>query len=229
MYSREVQDQVLEFGVSGKLMRNVLVMYDRQTDSLWPQLLGRAVEGPMEGAELDFFPSRLTTWGDWKVRHPDTVALVKGYSGRFDPYDSYYASGSAGVVGEAVQDDRLERKEFVLGVVVGETSIAYPYRTLSGDPVVNDVVADRPLLVVFDAETASGIVFDRRVDGQTLTFVASEGLTLEDQETGSQWDGLRGAAVEGELEGTALQQVRSTSAFWFGWKDVYPGTAVYGQ
>ena len=218
---------MLEFGVSGKLMRNVLVMYDRQTDSLWPQLLGRAVEGPLEGAELEYVASRLTTWADWKERHPGTVALVKGYSGSYDPYDSYYLSGSAGVIGETIRDDRLQTKEFVLGVVQEGQAKAYPYSSLSQQPVVNDRLGDLPLLIVFDQDSASGVVFDRRVEGQVLEFRPADGLELVDKETESRWNGLEGVAISGPLEGTQLEAVRNTAAFWFGWKDIYPETALY--
>lgn len=210
-------------------MRNVLVMYDRQTDSLWPQLLGRAVEGPLQGAELDYIASRLTTWEDWKERHPDTVALVKGYSGSRDPYAGYYRSASAGVIGETINDDRLPTKEFVLGVLHQGEAKAYPYRSLSEQPVVNDSLGDLPVLVVFDAQGASGAVFDRRVDGQVLEFSQDDELTLVDAQTGSRWDGIQGAAVDGPLAGTQLDSVRSTASFWFAWKDLYPETELYGQ
>ena len=227
MYSRKVEDQVLEFGVSGMLMRNVLVMYDRQTESLWPQLLGKAVEGPLAGAELEYLPSRLTTWSDWKERHPETVALVKGYSGNRDPYASYYRSKAAGVIGESVFDDRVATKEFVIGVVHGEVAKAYPYSALNEQPVVNDELGGRPLLVVFDVDSGSGAVFDRRVDGQILEFEGGQRLELTDVGSGSRWDGLAGRAIAGPMEGTQLKPVRSTAAFWFGWKDIYPGTEVF--
>jgi hypothetical protein len=227
VYSRQVDDRVLEFGVSGKLMRNVLVMYDRQTESLWPQLLGRAVEGPLAGSELDYIASRLTTWADWKERHPNTVALVKGYSGSFDPYDSYYSSRAAGAIGETVRDDRLETKEFILGIVHQGQAKAYPFRTLSQDPIVNDQFAGLALLIVFDADSASGVVFDRRVEGEVLDFRQADGLELIDEQTGSRWDGLQGVAINGPLEGVELGSVRNTAAFWFGWKDIYPDTELY--
>jgi hypothetical protein len=227
VYSREVEGDILEFGVSGKLMRNVLVMYDRDTGSLWPQILGRAVEGPLKGAELEFLPSRLTTWEDWRNRHPDTLALEKGARGRRDPYSSYYRSGSAGVIGESVLDERLPTKEFVIGVELGGESIAYPFSALSQVNVVEDTLAGEPILVVFDEGSASGVVYSRDLDGRTLSFEHEGELRLRDLETGSRWDGLRGEAVEGELTGSALEIVPFTSSFWFGWKDFYPDTDVF--
>ena len=125
MYSREVEDREFTFGVSGKLIRNVLVMYDRQTNSFWSQLLGESVEGEMIGAKLEFLPSWMTTWEEWKAMHPETVALDKGRRvGKRDTYDSYYVSPSAGVIGETLEDDRLQTKEFVIGLETAETAVA---------------------------------------------------------------------------------------------------------
>ena len=107
MYSRIIDGEEYSFGVSGKLIRNVLVMYDRQTDSLWSQLLGEAVEGPLIGTKLEFLPAFQTTWSKWKEQHPDSLALKKGYYGNRDPYSRYYASGQTGVIGTTNNDQRL--------------------------------------------------------------------------------------------------------------------------
>jgi hypothetical protein len=231
VYSREIDGEVYSFGVSGKLIMNVLVMYDRQTRTLWSQLLGEAVEGELKGTELDFFPSWMTTWEEWKARYPDTVALVKGYAGSRDPYDSYYGSETRGVIGESRFDDRLQTKQFVVGVAHGDASVAYPYSVLSTERIVNDQVGDVPVVVLFHDMTSSGLVFDRRTEDQALTFSVSdeEALTLTDVETGSTWSGLTGQATSGPLAGAQLARVKSTSSFWFGWKDFYPDTRVYGQ
>lgn len=229
MYSRIIDGQEYTFGVSGKLIRNVLVMYDRQTNTLWSQLLGKAVDGPLKGTELQYLPAWQTTWQDWQARHPDTLALRKGYQGDYDPYEGYYNSGQAGVLGQDRLDERLYVKEFVIGVAVADQAIAYPFSALNGQPVVNDTLGGLPLLVVFNADTATGVVFDRTLDGQTLTFTTAPDLTLTDVETGSTWDGLTGLALDGPLAGQSLTRLKSTSSFWFGWKDWYPQTAVYGQ
>lgn len=229
MYSREVGDEILEFGVSGKLIMNVMVMYDRQTNSLWSQILGKAVRGPFEGTELEFLPARQTTWSDWKSRHPETMALVKGYKGDYDPYTSYYSSGAAGVIGETLNDARLQTKQFVIGVDTGQATMAFPFSTLSQEPVVNAQVGELPVLVLFDAENANGVAFSRQISDRVLTFeLATDGL-LRDLETGTLWDLSEGEAVEGLLAGEKLDRVKSTTSFWFGWKDFHPDTLVYGD
>lgn len=237
MYSREVGGQELSFGVSGKLIMNALVMYDRQTESLWSQILGEAITGPLIGTRLEFVPALHTTWADWRAEHSDTLALVKGYSGAYDSYLGYYQSPRAGVIGETVNDDGLYVKEFVVGVEQNGEAVAYPFSALNEQPVVNDVIGGVPVLVVFDADSGTSAVFDRRVTGQTLTFSAAVGaavgaapyVTLTDAQTGSTWAGMAGLAADGPLAGTQLAPVKSTRAFWFGWKDWYPDTRVFGQ
>ena len=230
MYAREINDQELTFGVSGKLIRNVLVMYDRQTESLWSQLLGESVSGELQGSKLEFLPSWHMTWEQWKEKHPDTLALRKGRRGIGDPYTSYYQSGATGIIGETFKDDRLFAKEFITGVEVDGAAKAYPFRALSVQPVVNDIVGEHEILVVFDKDGAGSVVFDRKLDEQTLTFalVDNENQVLTDNETGSTWDGLTGTATAGVLEGQSLTRLKSTSSFWFGWKDFHTSTEVFG-
>jgi hypothetical protein len=231
VYAREIEGEVFDFGVSGKLIRNVLVMYDRQTESYWSQLLGEAVAGPMVGTKLEFLPSWMMTWEEWKTLHPDTVALDKGgRRGGRDSYDGYYASGQAGVIGRTFADDRLYAKEFVVGVELEDSTIAYPFSALNEEPVINDLVAENELLVVFDVHQGTGLVFDRRVDGRLLTFdQGGEEMTVRDQETGTIWDAFSGEALEGPLAGEQLDRVKSTIVFWFGWVDFHPDTLIYGS
>ena len=119
----------------------------------------------------------------------------------------------------------------MIGVVVGDAPTAYAYYSLRQTPVVNDSFNGTHLLVTFVRSTESGAVFDRRVDGMTLTFVEIDGNSdrIEDNETGSEWNKLSGKAVAGPLAGQSLAKVPFTLAFWFGWSDHYPATRLYDQ
>ena len=227
MYSRLIDGDEYTFGVSGKLIRNVLVMYDRQTGTLWSQLLGEAVEGELAGTKLDFLPSVMTTWEDWKSQHPGTLALRTGGADG-DPYYGYYQSGAAGVIGETFQDERLYTKEFIIGVEHQGEAVAFPFSALNDEPVVNYQVGALEIVVVFNADTGAGVVYERQVDGQTLTFSSHTGLSIIDEETGTVWEFSTGEGLEGPLAGATLVPVKNTSSFWFGWKDFYPETAIYG-
>ncbi|GJM41993.1 MAG: hypothetical protein DHS20C20_22750 [Ardenticatenaceae bacterium] len=231
MYSREINGEEYTFGVSGKLIRNVLVMYDRQTESYWSQLLGEAVDGELVGTKLEFVPSWMMSWAQWQELHPNTVALDKqGRRGARDSYESYYASGRTGVIPETIQDNRLAVKEFVNGVELANAVVAYPFSTLNEQPIVNDTVGDETVLVWFDAETAVSVAYSRLIDEQTLTFIATDmPHIIQDNETGTTWDAFSGRALAGPLAGSQLTRLKSTTSFWFGWKDIHPDTLLFGQ
>ncbi len=249
VFSRRVEGRAapLTFGVSGKLLYNTLVMYDRETGSLWSQLYGAAIDGPLAGKTLRLYPSLLTEWAAWRAEHPHTQVLSKRLTrlqfnrgtyaesprGSYDvdPYASYYNMPDEGVVNHQIPRDAFQRrrKERVLGLRVGDRARAYPFRVLARHPVVNDRVGDVPVLVWFDPETQTGVAFDRRVAGRVLTFRADSAApdVLVDRETGTRWRALTGTAVSGPLQGQHLRWLPSTPAFAFGWYDHYPHSETY--
>jgi len=108
VYQREVNDQVLEFGVSGQLLDNNLVMYDQETGSLWPQL--KSV------SELTTHPSSQITFGQFKELYPNGQVLSRntGYDRDYtqDPYWQYHESDDI-MFALSVLDGRLPAKEMV--------------------------------------------------------------------------------------------------------------------
>ncbi|MBI1999837.1 MAG: DUF3179 domain-containing protein [candidate division NC10 bacterium] len=237
MYVRPVVDgKVLSFGVSGKLWKDALIMYDRETDSLWSHVTGTAVKGKLAGKRLKLFPAIHTTWAEWKQLYPGSLVLTKestlGYEGTRNVYESYFANeGQLGIFGTENPDKSLPGKEFVLGLTLDKVAVAYPYRHLSRKPLVNDVVAGQPLVVAFSAGSATGVAFSRRVASRTLTFTSLRRergeLLMDDVETKSTWQALSGEAIRGRLARSRLDQLPSTVGFWFAWKGFYPETLVW--
>ncbi len=229
MYARDVNGKTLTFGVSGKLIRNSLVMFDRETGTLWSHLTGEALDGPLVGNHLKQVLAEQTTWGRWRAERPQTLMLdVDPSDVRFDPYQTYYGAPDPGVVGRKRADDRLPVKEKVIGVRLNGEVKAYSFTALARDRVVNDTVGGVPLVVVFDGLTFSGAVYRSDPGGSLLTFVPGPtSLSMRDKETESTWDGLSGKATTGTDAGMELEQVPITYSFWFGWVDFYPNTGVY--
>lgn len=231
MFDRQVEGRELTFGVSGKLIMNNLVMYDRQTGSLWLQISGEGIEGRFKGANLDQISHTQTTWSAWQKLHPDTLVLDKGGGYGRDSYESYYRDPGAGPLGESHGDDRFQRKDLVLGYIFGGRAKGYPFRTLLERPVVNDIFADHDLLVVFDDRSQTGQIFERAVDGRSLTFEfvepAKGDVIVRDRETGTRWSGLTGEALTGPLAGSTLQPLPAFYAFWFSWTDFFLEAELY--
>ena len=218
---------MLTFGVSGKLALNALIMFDRQTESLWSQFLGEAIEGPYKGTKMELVASQLTTWGGWKEEFPETLALDIR-APRIDQYTDYYASPSAGVIGWANRDDRLHRKELVVGITGSTAQRAYGHSELAEVGALNDTFEGAPIVVAMDSVSGAAGVFRRDVEGRALTFVdGSDPSRMSDVETDTVWSKLTGEALEGALQGSALTPFEYFNSFWFGWVDYYPNTELY--
>lgn len=154
-----------QFGVSGLLYNSDVLLYDRQTESLWSQIMAKAISGPMRGQRLIFLPTSHTTWGEWVKRHPksEVLSAETGYARDYgrDPYAGYRESAEL-MFPVAIQDRRLHPKEQVIGLSLGGEHKAYPFSALSrgGAKAVEDRVGAQRVRIEFDPEARTGRVFD---------------------------------------------------------------------
>ena len=92
VFDRRTSRGTLTFGVSGKLRKSNLVMYDRETQSWWQQAVGRAIVGDLTGTKLKSLPGWTESWGQFKARNPQGLVMDEpNYSRRygFNPYRGY--------------------------------------------------------------------------------------------------------------------------------------------
>jgi hypothetical protein len=239
-YRRE-GGRVLSFGVSGLLYHANLVLYDRQTNSLWSQLLGGAVLGRYKGTPLRPIPLVLTTWAEWLERYPDTHVLSIGqdqYAGRFleptlEAEGQYFDFSNAPYAGYTQKVSAWFRQRHrgvqdgarVLTIALDGQAKAYTMPALRKSPALQDRVAGRPVLVTFDRNSLAASVFSRQVDGRVLDF-RYEARPVVDLQTGTRWDPLTGIALAGPLRGERLAQLPSTWSYWFAWRRFHPQTAI---
>ncbi len=247
-FDRTVDGQVLDFGVSGNLRHSDLVMYDRQTESWWQQATGRGIVGHFSGTALEFLPSQLVSWAQFKELHPDGEVLTRdtGHSRDYgaNPYGGYDRADSTPFLLQdtTLLDGRLNPKVRVVGVVIDGDEVAYPLPDLADVGVVNDDVGGEPIVILWSPGTASGlgaatvaggdlvgsaVVYARTApDGGTLEFEAADDGRMTDTATGSIWN-AGGTAVEGELAGTQLVPVTNDQPFWFAWVIFRPDTTIW--
>jgi hypothetical protein len=204
VHDRRIDGQEHIFGNAGALFMNAMTWYDHTTESIWSQPWGRAIIGPQKGIELFLLPSQITTWSNWKAEHPNTLAMtndVGRIGGRqgFDP-------------------------DFVIGLLVADTSKAFYYRDVAAAGVVNDSLGNIPIFVWAGGNNFHAYV--RQVGDRVLNFKLEDG-TLMDVETGSIWDLTRGLATTGPLKGESLQPVPSSSSYDWAWADFYPETEFF--
>ena len=151
MYSRTVDGQKHTFGVSGRLYKSNVLLYDHQTESLWSQLMDQAIAGPAAGQNLRVLPSSRVKWKTWQRRNPSTKVLsddtgfYRDYS--IDPYEGYYRIGSLMFpVGDVRKD--MSAKEPVLGIEIENYAKAYRLDWLSANPGIHDdTVGSHPIRI----------------------------------------------------------------------------------
>jgi hypothetical protein len=227
--------QALNFGVSGLLFQNNLVMFDRATDSLWSQMRVEGICGSFSGTVPTLRPVAQSTWAAWRAWHPDTlvVSTNTGFNRNYGvyPYGEYDQVGNDSILfPQSYIDRRRPLKELALGLVENGVEKAYPYGALGERSTVNDQIGGRPVVVVSDAGAQMALAFDRRTGGETLTFEVAETtgfpFHIRDVETGSRWT-LDGLAVDGPLAGSTIEQVATYSAMWFAWAAFNPQTELF--
>ena len=148
----------MQFGVSGLLYNSDVLLYDRQTESLWSQLLRRAVSGEFVGATLASLPIQHTTWGDWRRQYPDSRALSvdTGFSRdyRRDPYAGYDKEAATIFPTSPKAPPSLHSKEWVLGIAANGEAKAYPFSELKkhGEKTFADRVGGRDIVLHWNAK-----------------------------------------------------------------------------
>lgn len=217
-----------KFSATGFIYENSMLLGDGAND--WWQTRGIAVIGPRAGDTLATYPSEVLSWGDWKDAYPngevlsDETGFARDYARH--PYGGYDAAFTV-YFPVGTTDTRIEGlKSRVFGVVLDGQAMAFVNTLLKQVTVANESVGGNAVVGMYDPEQEIVRVFRSTVDGQLLTFIYDEdGEEIVDNETGSIWS-TTGIATSGELRGTQLAQVQTSSMFWFAWSSAYADTMI---
>lgn len=207
------------FGTSGQLYNSNLVMYDRATQSLWPQLFGTSVRGARKGERLSELPGAITTtFGRWRRKYPDGLVLSTetGHARSYgiSPYGSY--DTQEGIIFPVrFKDDRYHQKKVVVGVRVKDSALAIPKAEHASRRVANTELGGRQIVALYDTDLDAVRVFDRSTKGGALRFALRDG-GIVDEGTGTRWS-PDGRADRGELAGTQLEPLSAYDVMWFAW------------
>ena len=251
MYSAKINGEPTTFGTSGLLYRSNKLMYDRATNSLWSQLLGEPVIGPLadSGIKLDLFPVLITTWEEWVAEHPDTTVLsldtkqllinpeaglyqARVYRPEDDPQSIYYSYFNTPETMFPVWDRSavLETKAVVLALSVGDAHKAYWVHALQQERVVNDSLGGVEVVVISSAASQGARAYER----QGRDFELSERDTNNHafprsvvDSDGGVWTITEEALVNASDSTETLPRLPSHMSFWFGWYAFHPDTEVY--
>ena len=243
VFKRNHQGITYDFGTSGLLRHSDLVMYDRQTESLWQQFTGEAIVGVMTGEQLLMIPSGLIGFEQFQAANPAGKILSKetGYSREYgrNPCPGYDDIRNNPFLFRNPVDERLPAMARVVTVSDGKYHNAYPVELLEKLGVIHHQLGNQAVVIFHQDGVSSALdktriangddvgatgVFVPLVGKQELTFIKERGFV--DQQTGSHWN-IVGQAILGPLKGKQLERLVHADQFWFSWGAFRPDTLIY--
>jgi hypothetical protein len=217
VYHREVAGKVLTFRTTGQTWNKNMVMEDMQTHSLWMQMLGLGKRGPLQGQHVRVLPATRTTWTSWLKAHPDTTVLIRPLTvaGKNNSWyltrDSMHAAGN----------------RLLWGLDDGKHAAAWTLGYLRKNAPINAQLGNVPVLITFSAQEVEAHAFRRQIRGHGLEFGIRNGRLL-DRQTRTTWDPRTGHALDGRLQGKALDELPGISAKVADWHALHPDAPVVG-
>ena len=209
-----------ELGVSGRLINSNLVMFDRGTETWWPQMLALGIRGPHEGEYLEEFQVTWTTWDRWREQYPETVVLtedtghIRNYGddpyGEYNPRGGYYDNENT-LFGPLATDDRFPMKAVVIGARTDDGAMAVLKETVRERRVVEGTLGETPYVTVYDDALDTGYVYS---NPDSRSVEADDGRIVVDGESH-------------EPDSVPLEREIGFDAMWFAWHGYYPSTVVH--
>jgi len=172
LFDRTVAGKTLSFGVSGLLYQSDVLMYDRETNSLWSQVAMKAISGLMADSELRLLPSEHTTWAAWRDAHPNGLVLSTdtGFARDYghDAYADYARSGETMFPVRWTRTE-LGKKEWGLGVIVNGKAKAYPLELVKKSAPIEDKIDNERIRIGYDTAASKPDVA-RAENGEPIPF-----------------------------------------------------------
>jgi len=165
-FEASIDGRPTDFGVSGLLYNSDVLLYDRETESLWSQILGKSVAGKRVGTQLTPIPISHTTWRDWRERHADTLVMSNDTGHPRDysrnPYAGYEQSRTTYFAVNNEAPNTYHPKEVVVGIGIDGVYKAYPFIELEkqGKRHFSDSVNGRLFNFDWDGDNRSITITD---------------------------------------------------------------------
>ncbi len=255
VYNRNLQfkgkDFLLEFEASGMLRNSDMVMLDRTTETLWQQLMGTAIVGTFNNAELDMLPSIIISVEEFFTRYPNGQILSKktGFTENekrygYNPYKNY--DEKTAPIQQFFDSDKVDKRlpamERVVDIEFNENYKIYPFKSVAKKGVINDVFKTNKVVLFYKSGTVSVLdeanittsknigsvtVFKAIIENKHLTFKKEKDLFV-DNETNSKWD-ITGYCYAGKLQGKQLRIEPHSNHFAFAWLAFHPESEIYKE
>ena len=218
------------FGVSGLLYNSNLILYDRNSDSLWSQLELKCVNGKQIGDEPTLVNVIETNWGTWKKLYPLTkvLSLQTGFDRNygFYPYGSYKTNHDYFLFSVSPSNNALPNKERVYAVIDEDISKVYQFSKFNGGKALRETINGKEYLVVGNENLITAFEISSENSNLSFQYEFNNSETFFKDNEGNKWN-IFGKAIEGERKGETLKSTKSVVSFWFAIAAFYPNPEIY--
>ncbi|MBT3180476.1 MAG: DUF3179 domain-containing protein [Candidatus Marinimicrobia bacterium] len=222
-----------EFGVSGLLYNSNLIMYDRDSDSHWPQMFLKSAEGSRQGDKLNLKSMIETDWVTWKKLYPNSKVVNSntGYSRDYEsyPYGQYRTCNSQSC-GDYIffpipmVDERLPAKTRVLSINSENAQKAYPIKNFVIPTLINETIDGTLYAIILSNKEKIGIAFETSSSLSIAEWDIENGSIIIEDENGNQWN-ILGISTNGSESN--LITANAFISYWFSQAAFYPGTEIH--
>ena len=218
VYAGRTGKRDLTLGVSGRLMKRNLVMWDPETNSLWSQITGKAIHGELEGKALGMLPAVFVSLGTWKRMHPETVVLDMSPVRRKAWH--YTARNLATAKNE-------RDRPLGIGVRHKDGTLLVTLEHLHKARVVQATVASQPLVFVWVKKHSAPLVYRAPAGSKKLKLAWRSGKIAVPGGR-PQWDPLTGRPVSGTTK-EVLERFPYIPTTLKAWRTYYPKGKTLGR
>jgi len=223
------------FGVSGLLYNSNLILYDRLTNSYWSQMGLQCVGGQLKAQNPKFVHLIETSVGTAKELYPQ-AQIVSNSTGVYGasqykiyPYGDYRTNNNALLFPISTDNNRLPRKERVLGIISDQTNRVYRFSSFENSiTVINDEINGNPI-VITGSKSHDFIVAFQKPDAGTVMQETSADLPAIMEDANGNIYNIFGEVIDGPDTGNKLSVFKSFMGFWFAFGAFYPDIGIYNE
>ncbi len=222
-----------EFGVSGMLYNSNLIMYDRKSDSFWPQMFLKAANGRRSGEALKLQPLLETTWANWKKLFPNSKILSGDYGFSRDyaeyPY-GFYKECNSKDCGDFIYfpiqtlDERLKAKTRVIAVNTDKKQKAFVIENFDAPTIINEVIGGIHHSIIISGKDNLAVAYETNNPLKINQWNIENGMILLEDDEGNLWN-ILGRSKGGTTE--SLNQAKAFISYWFAQAAFHPSTEIF--
>lgn len=192
---------------------------DATTKSWWRQVTGEAIAGELKGKQLPEIFSMQTSLKEWLLLNPHSL-IMQADPTYTDSYDSTFKYETGKSKSSLTRTDSLSWKDksWVIGIKIGIESKAYDWNKLKAEKIIQDKIANIPLLIVLTSDNKSFFAFERPDENSIFNF--NDDILL--------WNNhhyrLDGKGLDTSF---SLKPIQASQEFWHSWKTFNPATKTY--